>query len=84
MDQSDAVTANSMAALKLNTGLIFKVATLLAWSIGDLVRANVGVLAAVTPGTDAIGAGVFAAKAEQSFGVVLEYSAASGYVVVAS
>lgn len=84
MDQSDAVTADKVVVLKLNTGIIFKVASLVAFAVGDLVRANAGALAAITPGKDNIGGGVQSSKAEQSFGVVLERNAASGWVIVAS
>lgn len=83
-DQGDAIMSGKMVCLQLKTGLIFKVTTALAWTIGDKVRASSGALAAVTSGVDVIGGGVSAAKAEQAFGVVVDYSSSGGYVVVAS
>jgi hypothetical protein len=85
-DQSDVTASGKMVALMLKTGIIFKVATALAWTTGALVRANAGVLAAVTAGTAAVGmpGAVEYSLSQQSFGQVLEYSAGSGYVVVAS
>jgi hypothetical protein len=84
MDQSDAVMSGKVVALKLNTGIIFKVASVIAFAVGDLVKATAGVLAAITPGVDNLAAGVNSSRAEQSFGVVLEKNAAAGWAIVAS
>lgn len=84
-DQSDAVASGKLVALRLKTGVIFKAVSGVAFTIGDLVRANAGALAAITAGVDNIPApGVDAAKAEQAIGVVLEYSASTGYATIAS
>lgn len=83
-DQGDAIASGKMVCLQLKTGLIFKVSTGVAWTIGDKVAATSGALSAITAGVNVIGGGVEAAKAEQAFGLVLDYSAGSGYVVVAS
>ncbi|RLI86679.1 MAG: hypothetical protein DRP01_03675 [Archaeoglobales archaeon] len=48
MDQSDAVLTDKMAALRLNEGLIFKVETSESFTIGDLVRADAGVVKPLT------------------------------------
>jgi len=84
-DQSDAVMSGKLVALRLKTGVIFKAATLVAFTIGDLVRANAGALAAITAGVTNIPApGVDVSNAEQAIGVVLEYNATTGYVTIAS
>ena len=70
MDQGDAVLADKMAALKLNEGLIFKVETTESFTIGDLVRADAGVIKPLTVAN------------EQAIGEII--GKGDGYVVVAS
>lgn len=70
MDQSDAAFTDKMAALKLNEGLIFKVATSESFTIGDLARADAGVVKPLT--------GAF----ERAIGQII--GKGDGYVVIAS
>jgi hypothetical protein len=84
-DQSDVDITGKLLCLKMKSGIIFKVTTALTFTIGDLVQASSGVLAAVTSGTGNIAApGVDYSLAEQAVGVVLEMNATAGYVIVAS
>lgn len=84
-DQSDVEFTGNLVCLKMKTGLVFKVATVLTFTIGDLVMASSGVLAAITAGKTQIGAtGAYYGHAEQAVGVVLEMNATAGYVIVAS
>jgi len=71
MDQSDAAFANKVTVLSMKSGLVFKVATLVAFAVGDLVYANAGVPAKV-------------AGTEQAIGQVIEAPSASGYVIIAT
>ena len=70
MDQSDAVLTDMMAALKLNEGLIFKVETAESFTIGDLVRADAGVVKPLTGAN------------ERAIGQII--GKGDGYVVIAS
>lgn len=84
-DQSDVDVTGKLMCLKMKSGMVFKVATALTFTIGDLVQAVAGVLAAVTGGTGNIAnPGVDYSLAEQAVGVVLEMNATAGYVIVAS
>jgi len=55
MDQSDAAFANRVTCLGVKSGLIFKVETVVAFTIGDLAFANAGVVAKVAATQQAIG-----------------------------
>lgn len=84
MDQTDSEASDTVTALKMKTGVIFKVASGVAFTAGDLVRANAGKPAALTSGTDSIIVGppaVNALKAEQPVAQVIEYNASSGYII---
>jgi hypothetical protein len=69
MDQSDAAFVNKVTCLAVKSGMIFKVETLVAFTIGDLAYANAGVLAKV-------------AGTEQAIGQVI--GVGDGYVVLAT
>lgn len=69
MDQSDAAFTGNMAALKLNEGLAFRVETAESFTIGDLVRADAGVVKPLS-------------AAERALGMVIGIG--DDYVVVAS
>ena len=71
MDTSDATTANKVTALSLQSGVIFKIASLIAGTlvVGDRLYSNAGVLAKVT--------GI-----EQEVGQVVEVNVTTGYLVV--
>ncbi len=70
MDQSDAAVANNVACVALKSGAIFKVATVVSFTIGDLAFANAGVIAKV-------------AAAQQAIGQVIEVNSTAGWVVIA-
>jgi hypothetical protein len=84
MDMYDAEAADVVTAVKLKTGIIFKVAAPVVFAVGDLVRANAGKLAALTAGKDNIGGGVQALRAQQPIGQVLEYNATGAYAIVSA
>ena len=84
MDQTDSEASLTVTALKMKTGVIFKVAAGVAFTPGDLVRADAGKPAAVTAGTDSIIVGppaVNALKAEQPVAQVVEYNATTGHII---
>ena len=55
MDQSDAAFVDKVTCLGVKSGLIFKVETAVAFTIGDLAYANAGVVAKVAATQQAIG-----------------------------
>lgn len=84
-DQSDANFVEKCTCVKLLTGIVFKVATLVATFIpGDLVYANAGVLAEVTRTATIINNDAYYSNHKQPVGMVLEYNATDKYVIVAS
>jgi hypothetical protein len=70
MDQSDAAVANKVTCLALKSGVIFKVATVVSFTIGDLAYANAGVVAKVD-------------ASQQAIGQVIEVNSTAGWVVIA-
>jgi len=84
-DQSDAEMSNKLACLKLRTGLIFKVATLLDHDVGDMVYSNAGVLTSEAHATAAIGAtNVYVSTDHQPVGKILQHDATDKFIVVES
>lgn len=71
MDQSDAAFVDNVACLSVKSGLIFKVETVVGFTVGDLAFANAGVLDKV-------------AGTEQAIGQVIQVNTAGGYVIVAT
>lgn len=69
MDQSDAAFIDKVTVLSMKSGLIFKVATVVSFTVGDLAYANAGVIAKV-------------AGTEQAVGQVIQVG--TGYVVIAT
>ena len=72
-DQFDGQFTGSLSCLKLRTGLVFRVPTLLSMTVGDLVWSNAGVITNVDPGSSI-----------PHLGKVIEVDSAHGTVVIES
>jgi len=72
MDQSDAAFVDNVTVLKLHSGVIFKVETAESFTIGDLVRADAGLVKPLTGAN------------EQAIGQIIGVNSAAGYVIIAS
>jgi hypothetical protein len=83
MDQTDAEEAKMVAALKLKTGLIFKVPKLLEHNVGDFVSSNNGAIVSIAHATAQIGAtGVYYTTDKQPIGQVIEVESYYNWVLV--
>lgn len=72
MDQSDAAFVDKVTVIRLHTGVAFKVETTESFTIGDLARADAGVVKPLTVAN------------EQAIGQVIDVNSAAGWVVIAS
>jgi len=73
MDQTDSQTANSMTALSIRSGIVFKVATSVSFTVGDLAFSNAGSVDKVASGTS-----------KQAIGQVIEVNTTGGTVTIAA
>lgn len=72
-DQYDGQFTGTLSCLKLRTGLIFRVPTVLTMAVGQLVWAATGVITNVDPGSGA-----------PHLGKVIEVDSTNGWVVIES
>lgn len=82
-DQTDAEEAGNVAAIKLGTGVIFKVPKVLEHNVGDLVYSNNGAIQSISHATVQIGAtGVYYTTDRQAIGQVVEVESYYNWVLV--